>query len=401
MTNNPAIAWDEAKVIEDPAVLSQIEQYVDWQQLPRNHFIHQVEQGRLGANIGVDNGLPGLSRYLYGTHRGRYYLLGADSGVGKTTMADFMFILRAWAWCKAHGRKLHLIYYSFEISKQEKQARWVSFFIKATYGRDIPSDYIMGRIPGLMVSDSDMLMIRHAYTFVDDIMANIIFVEDAVNPTKMFHDLIEHHYAKVGTIERGPSRAGKKGPIRSFTPARGTEQDMTMVVCDTLQLAMNEQGFDAKQTMDLWSKYTVALRNIFGLTAVYIQQFNTELTSVFRTMKKGEGPMAPQRVDFGDSRYTFRDADVVLGLLKPYQFDVTQFHKYNIEKLLGYFIAMYLMKNRYGPTQRMLPIFLNPVSGIAEDLPLTPTVDLAMQPYYDKVEQLEKISQLYVPKTAS
>lgn len=399
MTNNPAIGWDDEKVIEDPLVLSQIEEYVDWQKLPVNHFIHQVEQGRLGMNIGVDNGMPGLSKYIYGTHRARYYLLGSDSGVGKTTIADFMFVLRAWAWCKLHGRKFHCIYYSFEISKQEKSARWVSYFIKMLYGIDIPAPYIMGNITGMMVTDAHMKMIRHAYTFVDEIMNGITFVEDPMNPTRMFHDVIEHHYEKIGTVLRGPSKdPRKKGPVRGFMPAPGTEQDMTMVVVDHLALAMNEQGFDTKQTMDLWSKYTVALRNIFGMTAVYIQQFNTEITSTFRTMKKGEGIMAPQRIDFGDSRYTFRDADIVLGALKPFQFDVTTFHKYDIQKLLGYFIALYLMKHRQGPSQRMLPIFLNPVSGIAYDLPLTPSLDMAMQSFYDQATQLEQLAQLYVPK---
>lgn len=383
----------------DPVMLGQLEKYVDWEKLPPNHFIHQVERGRLGFNIGMDNGMPALSKYIYGTHRARYYLLGSDSGVGKTTIADFMFVLKAWAWCKAFARKLHIVYYSFEISKQEKSARWVSFFIQLVYGVDIPSDYILGRITGMMVSDKHMAMVREGYRFVEEIMSGVIFVEDPVNPTRMFHNMVEEHYEKLGTVHRGPAReAKKKGPIRGYTPKPGTEEDITMIVCDHLALAMNEQGFDTKQTMDLWSKYTVALRNIFGTTAVYIQQFNTEITSVFRTMKKGEGLLAPQRIDFGDSRYTFRDADVVLGLLKPFQYDVPLFHKYDINQLLGYFIALYLMKNRYGPSQRMLPMFLNPVSGVAYDLPLTPSVDIAMQPFYDRAKQLESLASLYCPK---
>lgn len=387
---------------DDLQVQSELEKYVDWQKLPSDHFIYQVERGRLGHNIGMENGMPALSKYLYGTHRGRYYLLGSDSGCGKTTIGDFMFILNAWAWSKARQRRLHIFYYSFEISKHDKRARWASYFIKLLYGEDVPAEYIVGRITGMMVTDRHMQMIRKAYDLVDDIMESIVFVEDPVNPTRMFHDLVEHHYEKIGTVTRGPAReARKKGPIKGYTPKPGTEEDITMVVCDHLALAMNEQGFDTKQTMDLWSKYTVALRNIFGMTAVYIQQFNTEITSVFRTMKKGEGLLAPQRIDFGDSRYTFRDADVVLGLLKPFQYDVPLFHKYDISKLLGYFIALYIMKNRYGPSQRMLPIFLNPVSGVAYDLPLTPSVDIAMQPFYDQAAQLEKLTQLYCPKPAS
>ena len=164
-----------------------------------------------------------------------------------------------------------------------------------------------------------------------------------------------------------------------------------------MALIAPEQGFDMKQTMDLWSKYIVTLRNIFGLTFIGIQQFNTEMTTYHRMNKKGDGLIAPQRIDFGDSRYTFRDANVVWGLVKPSIYDIDTYNGYDIKKLKDYFVMMHLMKNRHGAFHKALPIFLNPIAGIITPLP-TPPIDIAMDRFEKEVIELEKKVQLFTPK---
>lgn len=397
MENTPLQNWDNEPV--DKEFQSKLDKLADWRNLPENHFIATVEQGRLGTNIGLTNGMPSLSNYTYGTHKGRFYLIGADSGVGKTTMADFMFVMNAFESAKLQQKKLYIFYYSFEISLDEKKARWVSYYIFIKHGKSIPADYIQGRIAGLMVIEDDMKLIREAYLYVEELLTCMVVVEDPIHPTKIFHDIIDHHFAKIGTVLRRSAHDPKKrGVIYGWQPNPGEEGSMTMMMIDHWALLMNEQGFDTKQTMDLMSKYFVTLRNLFGIIGVGIQQFNTDITSLYRMNKKGDGMITPQRIDFGDSRYTFRDANVVLGLIKPAIYDIPSYYKYDIKKLGPNFIAMHLMKNRHGISQRMLPIFLNGMAGVAEDLPLAPTIDLAMQPYYDYAYKLEKTSDLYRPK---
>ena len=75
---NPQTEWDDA--------------WSKWETYNSDNFMYIVQQGRKGLNIGLPNGLPQLSKYTYGIHRGRYYLFGADSGVGKTTLSDYQLI---------------------------------------------------------------------------------------------------------------------------------------------------------------------------------------------------------------------------------------------------------------------------------------------------------------------
>ena len=88
-----------------------------WEEQDYNSFIYQVQSGRKGMNAGLGNGLQRINRYIYGTQRGRYYLIGADSSVGKTTLADYMFVLSTWADAKAKGIPIKIYYCSFEMSK--------------------------------------------------------------------------------------------------------------------------------------------------------------------------------------------------------------------------------------------------------------------------------------------
>lgn len=269
-------------------------------------LIYHIERGRLGLNVGMDNGLPALSQHTYGTHRGRYYLIGAESGTGKTSVSDFMFLYKMWLYCRAKGIRLYIKYFSFELSKSEKKAKWISMFLFHLYRLSVPSDYIMGRIPGVLVSDEHMKMVLKAYSAVEDMMSCVEIYDSPIHPTGLLTRLIEDHYANIGTITRDAPKEGKKGFIRGYKLK--DPMAVTVVVVDHMALAHSEKDCTTtKQIIDKLSMYFVHLRNIFGTTVCAVQQFNTDMTASQRERKKDQAVLVPQRVDFGDSKYTYRD----------------------------------------------------------------------------------------------
>lgn len=370
-----------------------------WDKEP-DSYTRAIEEGRKGMMQGMANGLTRINDYLYGTHSGRYYLVGADSGVGKTTLADFMFLISLWLDCKRKGVPFKAVYLSFELSKEAKIARWSSTFIKFLYGVDLPSDYIQGRIPGLTLSDEHYQMSRVAKQYVDAMMEDVEVIEAGVHPTWIFNHVIEK-YEKWGTIHRDPppkDRPKAKGFIKGYTPH--DPRMITALYCDHLALAHEEKGLSGiKAVIDRISQNAVFLKNTFKTLIVFLQQFTTDLVSTHRSTKKGDTIYAPQRLDFGDSKYTYRDADVVFGLVSPVMFDVKTYKKYDIEKFMEYFLACHIMKNRYGPASRMIPLFMNRVSGVFEELPQDPLNELAMEPFYNNVNKLESTCQLFSPKS--
>jgi hypothetical protein len=137
---------------------------------------------------------------------------------------------------------------------------------------------------------------------------------------------------------------------------------------------------------------------MLGLTEIILQQFSTELTGAYR-LKDAKASIAPQRIDFGDSKYTYRDADVVQGLIKPVMFDKKTYNGFDVVKLHTYLVFLFLMKNRYGPDQRVIPMFMNPFAGTFTDLPLEPIKNhVDMSKFYDMAKHLDKIAQTFTPK---
>jgi hypothetical protein len=378
----------------------------NWDKKP-DAFVKKVLDGKKGLSVGFANGLDRINRFLYGTHRARYYLIGADSGVGKTTLCDFMYVMSLWMDAKLKGIPIRIVYLSFEISSEQKIARWVSLFIKFLYDRDIPADYIMGRITGMLINDQDEFMIRHAKQYVDTFLQDCELIDGAAHPTWILNHMVKMYEGDkdlgtkgLGTVVRDkPKNKKDPGFIRSFTPH--DPRLMTVLVCDHVALAHPEaHATTLKAIIDKLSNYAVMLRNTFGTTIVFLQQFATDLMSTHRASKKGDAVIAPQRIDFGDSKYTYRDADVVMGLVAPMMFDHETYKKYDIGQLMQYFLACHLMKNRYGPAGWMIPLFINPIAGTFKELPTDPLNGLIMQPWYDEVSRLNKVIDIYQPKAA-
>jgi hypothetical protein len=383
-------------------------QWEDEEALKQDKFLWQLKRGIQGHNVGFDNGRTHLNKYLHGTHKARYYLIGGESGAGKTTIGDFMYVLRLWFAAKAMNRRIKIVYLSYEIGKVEKMYRWCSYFIFLKYGIRLPSDYLQGHIQGRPPSGRHVEMILEAYTTVRQMLDSreVVIVEDVQHPTAVFEGVIRDVFEPNGKVERdtvAPEEAkkGKKGYIRGYT-----EHDpdlMTMIVVDHLALTGSEMGLDTKGVMDKMSKYMIVLRNMFHCSGLFIQQFSTDMMSAYRSNygKKDQAAIKPTRLDFGDSKATFRDADVVKGYIKP-QTEMDNFYDYNLASpkkggLGQYFVAEYLMKNRYGPSGKLLPLFVDYVTGWCCDLPLNPEDTEAIKPFLEYAKQIEQVCQDYSP----
>jgi hypothetical protein len=60
----------------------------------------------------------------------------------------------------------------------------------------------------------------------------------------------------------------------------------------------------------------------------------------------------------------------VFALISPRKFNRKTYFGYSLEGAVAtYFVALHLIKNRYGPDGRMIPLFANFLSGIFYDMP--------------------------------
>jgi hypothetical protein len=121
----------------------------------------------------------------------------------------------------------------------------------------------------------------------------------------------------------------------------------------------------------------------------------------YRQQKKSEKAITPTRLDFGDSRYTYRDADVVFGLVKPLAFQLKEYHEHKLEDFGQYFLALHILKNRDGPPDKFLPIFMNPIAGMFWDMPKAPLAPADYKVFENEAKRLDPISEQYSMKSAA
>jgi hypothetical protein len=357
-----------------------LDDWSNWRDLPHDHFVYDIMRGREGAFVGLHNGLDRINKYIHGTQMGKIYLLGADSGGGKTTVSDYMFPISSWLDAKAKGQPVKVFYCSFEVSRRNKEAKWCSHYIGWRYGVSLPIDYLLGRIENNYLRDDELYMVKAGWQFVTEIMKDIVLLDESTHPTAIYESMVKE-YEKYGEVIRVQSeddkKKGRKGKVVRYKPKDEFENMLCMLMIDHLKLTSPEQGLDTKKTMDRMSGYCVKLKNRFKTTSVILQQFNSELQYSRResVLKNGgkdvEAYLIPNKLDFGDSKATYENADYVIGLVQPSAYQLEKFYGYDCSPMGmgGFMIAMFLMKNREsGQANILCPLFMNPVASLVYDL---------------------------------
>lgn len=353
----------------------------------RDSLMYDVTQGLKGDNAGIKcANLPEFNAVLKGIQKGRYYLIGAESGAGKTTFADFMFVLELYYYCKQHNIKLVLPYFSFEIAKSPKRAKVASFFIYKKHGVRISSSKILGEDADEKLTKEELELIINVSEDVDQFFKDIIFIDEPINPTGMYklwfslmEELGEFQYEEY-TIDGNIRRK-----ITGYIPY--DNNTLVLTVIDHIALTHLERGFELKENIDKVSEYIVYFRNRCNMSAMVIQQFNTELSSTYRK-QQSEHSISPQRLDFGDSKYTYRDADVVLGLVDPALYDVGKIGIYETGKMNDKLRALYIIKNRYGSANIRIPMLIDPIANIFIELKKKDTTLSYLNEIYQKSQTI-------------
>jgi hypothetical protein len=328
----------------------------------------RVQEGIEGKYEGLSNGLPGASKYIFGTQRSCYTLLGGESGSYKTTLLDYI-LDNSLNSAEAQGIEIDIFYYSFEIDKLTKQCNWLSREVFLVYGVVIPSEKIKGFGKNRLNHD-EQIMVNALIPAVEAKMDKINFVYDGVNPTGCYKDLIkyfktqgtilyeEYEYEKDGVMKKSERMTGfiPKDPNKYY-----------LLALDHVALMPLERGFNLKQNIDKLSQYMIILRNIFGLSAFIVQQFNDGLSNVERAKYKGLD-ISPEKTDFKDTRNTYQDADIVLGTMNPWKMDMDQYGAFKLNTWKDSFIILKIIKNRLSKDNIIKPLLAHPTSGRFEEL---------------------------------
>jgi hypothetical protein len=325
----------------------------------------EVDKGLKDFNRGIPMGFDRLTRYV-GIRKGLYYLIGGNTGSGKTSFIDDAFVLNPVDWAMspegvASGIKVKVWYRSMERSRTYKMAKWVSRKIFLDQGITIPVGKLLGWTEKMNKDEHDLYLAYRDY--VEALSEIVTIIDGPENPVGIAKEL-KAYAEDNGKIEQ----LDKWNKI--YIPDDPTQ--ITLVVVDHIGLLKTTKDQPTKKdAIDKMSDELRYARDFYGYSPVVVSQFNRSISNIAR-IKNGD--VEPQLEDFADSSATQNDADVVMALFDPMRYKVADPSGYDLDKLKDqygakYFRSLRLIKNSYGEDDiRIGMAFLGEV-GLFKELP--------------------------------
>lgn len=367
--------------------------------------LENLEKRRLNALNGGVNCIPfPFTRFqneIPGIEQGQYILVTANQKVGKSQLANYLYVFHALDYAYEHPDQcsVHIIYFPLEESKQRIIERYLSYLLYKLNKIHIAPQDLRSTSVGYPVPESILKMFEdEEYKKRLDFFERCVqFETEDTNPTGILR-VCEKYAKEVGKFSSHTKKSNGvlEEDVTIFDDyVQNDPNHYKIVIVDHVSLVDKEQGFSNKQTVDKISEYCVKyLRNRYNYTCVVIQQQASEMEGLEAIkMKK----MMPSTSGLSDSKYTSRDANLVLGLFDPSKFGLAQWLGYKIQDtdnvgLKSYGRFLYVLANRDGEMGGICPLFFDGAVCYFEELP-RPDEFAKTKYYYDLADKLRSFKQ--------
>lgn len=335
--------------------------------------LERLQENKRLADSGELNCIPfgfkRLEQHLPGIQRNRYYIVTANSGVGKTQITDSMFLYSPYNFLLGDktGISLKIFYYSLEMDKESKITAGIGKYIYEKYG--IVTDVNQLLSIGKNRLTDDLLTVVHDVGYYFERLEDILTIhDDQINPYGIYKELDE--YAKANgkivtkTINFIDNQTGEvketKEVFDHYVP--NNPKEYVIVITDHLAELSSEKGMDIKGTIEKHSDNMRLLRNRYGYTLVDVQQQSA-------SQESKDGKLEPSLDGLGESKLTQRKANIVLGLFAPARHDLHNYNGYNILRLKDNFRSLRILKNRNGISNVVTGLYFNGAVNSFRELP--------------------------------
>lgn len=267
-----------------------------------------------------------FSNDFIGIEQSCYYTITSFTKGGKSQFTSYTFIYKPLMFCynSKIDLDLKILYFPLEETPERITDRFISWLLYDKSGGKIRIDPKSLRSTITPVPEEILEMIKSDE--IQDILKyfeeHVIFPEEQANPTGIYK-YCKTYAEEHGTVYTKPGKyKDESGILRETQVFDRYEQDnpneYRLIIIDTINLIDTEKGMTLKQSMDKLSEYCAKyLRNKYHYSPIVIQQqaFESEGNEAFKL-----GRVRPSVAGLGDTKYTSRDSNVVLGLFSPFRF---------------------------------------------------------------------------------
>lgn len=335
-------------------------------------------------------GLPRFENELPGIEQGKYYLITANSKVGKTQIADWLFLYNTIRQIIDDDLniKLKIFYFTLEMSKEQKMLSAFSNILYIKEGIRIAPKDLRSTKRSNVLSDDILNVIKKYEPYFNKIEEIVEFIDDIRNPTGIFKFVDD--YAKLnGTqfkkkVEFVDNRTGEVNirEVNDYYEPHNPDE-YVIIFIDHISLISTERrkgkDLSLRESMVLLSSdYLIRLRNRYKYIPVVIQQQASSQESI-ENMKANR--LKPSMDGLGDCKLTQRDADVILGLFSPFRHEIRTYQGYDTTFFKDNIRFLEILGGREGGAGTVCPLYFDGATNFFRELPLP--------------DNIEKLSEVY------
>lgn len=344
-----------------------------------------------GGINSIPSPFPRFSSDFIGVEQGKYYCVTASTKGAKTQFASYIFIYTTLLYAYNHPEQVsvQVFYYPLEETPEDIMKRFMSHLLyKLSKGK-------------IRVSVTDLQSSRNNMP-VDQMVLDTLKQEEYMKILKYFEEHIQfstsrnptgvYNEVKKYMEEHGEVHTRKQKIKDDFGNTREVDafdyyipnnpNEYVIVFCDHASLIQVERGMTLKQSVDKLSEYFVILRNRYNVTPVLVQQqaFSQESLDNYK-----EKRLRPDSQGLADSKYSARDANLLLGLFSPFKFELKEYLGYDISKFRDNIRFLEVILNRGGVAGGIVALFFDGAVCDFIELPL-PNDKNALEKVYTYIQ---------------
>lgn len=314
-------------------------------------------------------GFPRFEFFSPGIERGKYYIITANSKVGKSQITDFLFMYNPFRMIKTRKLpiKLKVFYFSLEMAKEEKVRAAISHFLftNSDFKTIISPKNVNSTRKGIDQSILDE--IEKNEEFLTEFLDCVTYIDNIRNPFGIFNFM--RNYAKDNGTQHTRTIQTKDGPIEVddwYEP--NDPEEYVVCIVDHAKLLTPEKGHSGVRDAigKLSSDHFVQIRNKYGHIPVLIQQQSAAQESV-ENLKAGR--LRPTLDGLGENKTTQQDANVILGLFSPFRHLIPDYDGYNIKFFKDNIRFLEILGGREGGAGAVCPLYFNGAVNFFDELP--------------------------------
>lgn len=267
-------------------------------------------QGRVNC---IPSPFERFSSYYVGVEQGKFYGLSASQKVGKTQIANFIFVYSCiwYALTNKDKVRLKIMYFNLEESEENITLRFMSHLLyrysKGMLRKDI-KDLKSTRSWAPIDSEVLDMLEKDPYKTIMEFYNEVVEFRPERNPIGI-SKAIESFCKENGTVTTKKLEItndfGQRETVDAFESYTPNDKDLYFIpIVDHIGLVEPESGNTLKQAMDLLSKNLIKYRNRYNISPVIViqQAASQESLENFKAKK-----LRPSVNGLGDSKTLGRD----------------------------------------------------------------------------------------------